>query len=72
MELWAIRKMEKLEADNARLRTELNAALDALREAPDPIPPGPVLHGDCYCIQGKYEDWYNGWRQRALGLAEVE
>jgi len=54
------------------LRAELNAALDALREAPDPTPPVPVVLGYCYCVQGEYEVWYNGERAAALEQAASE
>ena len=45
---------------------KIDALRTALEAAPDPTPPGPVLHGDCYCVQDKYEDWYNGQRQTTL------
>jgi len=48
------RSLERLRADNARLRTELNAALDALRAAPKP----PWNFRPTIGWQGVYCDWH--------------
>ena len=61
-ELLRVRKgLKALEADNARLRVELNAALNALREAPEPCWYDSQTPG-----VNKYRKWHNGPRQDAL------
>ena len=75
-ELLRVRKgLKALEADNARLRVELNAALNALREAPNVL----LMHTHisertdiptCGCTLCRYFYWYNGQRQAALGEGE--
>jgi len=46
-------------------------ALAALKAAPDPTPPVPVVLGYCYCVQGEYGVWYSGERTTALGEVEL-
>ena len=55
------------DAEIARLGAALKAALDALKAAPEPCWYDSQTPG-----VNKYRKWYNGWRQRALGLAEGE
>ena len=55
------RSLERLRADNTRLRAELNAALDALRAAPKP----PWNFRPTIGWQGVYCDWYEA--QAAIG-----
>jgi len=50
-----------LRADNARLRTELNAALDALRAAPEPMSNESISEWTV-----RYGKWWLGRRQAAL------
>jgi len=59
-----------LRADNARLRAALEAALDALREAPEPedVDLGPNCCQRC----DEYHIWYNGERVAALEQAASE
>ena len=56
--------LEAANADNERLRAELNAARDALREAPEPedVDLGPNCCQRC----DEYHIWYNGERVAAL------
>ena len=59
-----------LRADNARLRAALEAARDALREAPEPedVDLGPNCCQRC----DEYHIWYNGERVAALEQAASE
>jgi len=57
-------RIAELSADKARLRAELNAALDALRAAPKP----PWNFRPTIGWQGVYCDWYEA--QVALGEEE--
>ena len=50
-----------LRADNARLRAELNAALDALRAAPEPMSNESISEWTV-----RYGKWWLGRRQAAL------
>jgi len=56
--------LEAAQAENERLRAELNAARDALREAPEPedVDLGPNCCQRC----DEYHIWYNGERVAAL------
>ena len=59
------RTIDSLLAQRDALRVELNAALDALREAPKP----PWNFRPTIGWQGVYCDWYEA--QEALGQTEV-
>ena len=52
------------------LRAALNAALDALREAPDPF--APIFRDGSPSLRALCQEWWAGQRQAALNPTEGE
>jgi len=57
------------DAEIARLRAELKAALDALEAAPEAEYEW-VAEDTTWCVY--YREWYDGQRQEALGLTGAD